>query len=90
MKGVSCAGGKKSSDVGYLPGYLCMPVPWGWNQEVLDHTATFFEVYFDRQYNKLRAWALKSDCFTLLLPNFVTVEPHFHFLICNTNHIVLF
>lgn len=70
--------------------YLCMPVPWGWKQEVLDHTTTFFEVYFDRQHNKLRAWALKSDCLTPLLPNFVTVEPHFHFLICNTNHIGLF
>ena len=53
MKGVSCAGGKKSSDMGYRSGYLCMPIPWVWKQEVLDHTASFFEVYFDRQHNKV-------------------------------------
>lgn len=61
MKRVSCAGGKKSSDV---TGYLCMPLPWGWKQKVLDQTATFFEVYFDREHNQLRAWALKSDSLT--------------------------
>lgn len=81
---------KKASDGGYMPGYLCMPLPWGWKQKVLDHTATLFEVYFDRQHNKLRAWAPKSDCLTPLLPSFVTVEPHFYFLICNKNHIGLF
>lgn len=30
-----------------------MPIPWVWKQEVLDHTAAFFEVYFDRQHNKV-------------------------------------